>query len=62
MDFGIETINTKGCKILLHVFQFVSLSRQNGIPNNNKNNNIIIITTKIEKLNSVLSITTNEDI
>jgi hypothetical protein len=39
---GKETIITKGCKLLLDAFQFVSISSRNGIPNDII---IIIITT-----------------
>jgi hypothetical protein len=33
MDMGKETIITKGCKLLLDVFQFVGISGRNRIPN-----------------------------
>jgi hypothetical protein len=34
MDTEKEMIKIEGCKILLDVFQFVGISRHNGIPNN----------------------------
>jgi hypothetical protein len=34
MDIGRETINTDSYKLLLYVFQFIGISRHNGIRNN----------------------------
>jgi hypothetical protein len=32
MDYGKDTIKTKGCKLLLDAFQFVGISRRNRFP------------------------------